>query len=138
MSITSYTDFSNGLADLVVEGVKKSYPHIPEQLPLDHMPLQFVRLPAGGREAPVTADGQGGWPALICELVIVVSPVRQKRAPENHAQTLALIDALSVALRGVPGGSICKSKLTWQIRALQDIIGETEYWLIIATVAGNG
>lgn len=136
--ITSYADFVAGLAALVVPGVRRRLPHPPSQIGTGDLPLQFVRLPEG-EEGALTADGGGGWPRLASELVIVVSPTHQGKAQSNYAGTVALIDALSETLRNVPPGQLCKSKIAWSVRGTQGYLGgDTEYWLVVARVTGNG
>jgi hypothetical protein len=137
VGITSYTDYTAALASLVVEGVTRRYTSPPSQLHTADLPAQFVRLPEG-REGPLTADGEGGWPALTAELVIAVEPVHQNTPAANYATTVALVDAVSAALRAVTPKQVCKSKLSWTIGARRDVLGEQEYWLLVARVTGQG
>lgn len=138
MTIYTYTAFSNGVADLTVTGVKRKYRNIPNTLAAADLPAQFVRLPEGN-EGPLTADGEGGWPNRTVELVIVASPIGLSRQPTNHALVLTLIDALTTTLRAVAAtNTISQSKLSWEIRGQIDLIGDTEYWLIVTRVTGNG
>ena len=134
----TYTAFSNGVANLTVTGVRRKSTSIPDQLSPANIPYQFVRLPVGS-EGPLTADGEGGWPNRTVELVIVVSPIGLSRQPTNHALALTLIDALTTTLRAVAAtNTISQSKLSWEIRGEIDFIGDTEYWLIVAPITGNG
>lgn len=134
----TYTAFSNGVANLTVTGVKRKYTNIPNTLAAADLPAQFVRLPESS-EGPLTADGEGGWPNRTVELVIVASPLGLSRQPTNHALVLTLIDALTTTLRAVAAtNTISQSKLSWEIRGQIDLIGETEYWLIVAPITGNG
>lgn len=138
MTIFSYTAFCHGIADLTISGVKRKYRNIPDQISTADLPCQFVRLPEGS-EGPLTALGEGGWPNRMLELVIVASPVGQNRQPLNHELVLTLIDALSGTLRAVPANNtISQAKLSWRIRGRIDLIGDTEYWFIVATITGNG
>ncbi len=134
---TSYTDFVSAVAGLSVSGVKRAFTHIPNQLNTTDLPASFVRLP-DGQEAPITADGQGGWPTLTVELVVAVEARGQDNNRRNYAKTLTLMDAVSAALRGVENGQIGKGKIRWSVRAGLDVLGETEYWLVVARVSGNG
>lgn len=134
---TSYTTFCNGLADLVVTGVKRRLRYMPTQINSGDLPLQFVRLPQGN-ERPLTADGEGGWPAMTCDLVIVAEALQQSNAAEAQALTLTLVDALNTALRAVAPNTISRTKLRWAVAARQQALGETEYWTIIASVTGSG
>ena len=138
MTIYTYTAFSNGVADLTVTGVKRKYRNIPNTLAAADLPAQFVRLPESS-EGPLTADGEGGWPNRTVELVIVDSPIGLSRQPTNHALVLTLIDALTTTLRAVAAtNTISQSKLSWEIRGQIDLIGDTEYWLIVTRITGNG
>lgn len=139
MTIYTYTAFSNGVADLTVTGVKRKQRYIPDLLNPADIPFQFVRLPDPSREGPLTAEGEGGWPNRTIELVIVASPIGLNRQPTNQALVLTLIDNLVAALRAVPAtNTISQSKLGWEIRGQIDFIGDTEYWLIVCRVTGNG
>jgi len=135
--MTTYAAFCNALADLPVAGVKTRQRYIPDQVPSANLPLMFVRLPEGS-ESGITAEGEGGWPQLSAELVIVVEPVRQNRNEQNQALTVQLIDNLTDALRAVTPGQVCKSKLSWRIVARTAPLGEIEHWAIVARVTGNG
>ncbi len=137
MAITTYTSFVAALGALSVNGVTTKLGYISGQVETASLPVLFVRLPENA-ETPLTADGEGGWPRLTAEVVIAVEPYAQNRHQQNYAATVTLIDALTTALRAVTPGAVAKSKLSWQIRAAQDYIGETLYWLIVARVTGNG
>lgn len=134
----TYTSFANGVAALTVTGVKRKQPNIPDTVNSAAIPLQFVRLPEG-TEGPLTADGEGGWPNRTVELVIIASPIGQSRQPTNQALVLTLIDNLVAALRAVAAtNTIAQSKLSWEIRGEIDFVGDTEYWLVVARITGNG
>lgn len=138
MTIITYTATSNGLADLVVTGVKRRYRNIPNQLSTADLPAQFPRLPEG-EEGPMTADGEGGWPAKQIQLVIAACPIGQNRQPTNHALVLTLTDNLNTTLRAVANSnSIFQGKMTWTVAGRIDFIGENEYWLLVATIRGEG
>jgi hypothetical protein len=138
MTQLTYTSMSGGIANLSVTGVKRKYTSIPNQLSTADLPAQWPRLPEG-REGPLTAEGEGGWVNRTIQLVIAVCPVGQSRQPTNHALVLTLIDALCATLRAVPASNtISQSKLSWRIRGGIDLIGDTEYWLVIADITGNG
>ena len=84
----------------------------------------------------MTAEGQGGWPVLRAELVIIVEPLGQNVNDINFALCVTLIDNLSTALRGA---SLAKTKTRWTIRqeSIQQY-GDTAYWALIAAVEANG
>lgn len=138
MSIFTYTAFANGVADLSVTLIKRKMRNIPDQLNTADLPLQFTRLPTGS-EGPMTAEGEGGWPTHLVDLVIVACPIGQSRQPTNHALVMTLMDNLSTTLRAVAANNtFSRSKLSWTIRGEIDFIGDTEYWHIIASITGMG
>lgn len=137
-AITTYTNFSNAAADLVIAGVRTKRRFIPNQIETAMLPLQFPRLPEGS-ELPLTADSaQGGWPTLAIELVIALEPFGQDKNKANHAATLAMIDAANDALRAAPFATFGKGKHSWSIRGEQGQIGENDYWLVVIRIVGNG
>lgn len=137
MAPTTYTAFSNAVADLSVTGVTTALQSFPDQINTALLPLSYPRLPEGD-EAQLTTDGEGGWPTMTIERVFVVQPVMQSIDELNHAATLELIDNINAALRGVAIGQIGKSKIKWSTRARIVPLGNTEYWGIVVRVTGNG
>lgn len=137
MAPTSYTAFSNAVADLPVTGVVTALQTIPSQINTVLLPLSYPRLP-DGRESPLTTDGQGGWPTMTVERVFAIQPIMQATDQLNHVAALTLVDAISNALRGVATGQIGKSKISWTTTLRQVAIGNTEYWCIVARITGNG
>src|SRR4051794_14759540 len=97
---TTYRDFVDGLINLEITGIdtEHHYDRIPEQI--NDTPSKFIRLPQGD-EGPMTASGEGGWPHMRCDIVILVSPVHQNYDKPNYDLTITLIDALCTALRAV-------------------------------------
>lgn len=132
----SFAAFSNGLADLTVTGVTHKQRYMPNTLDSADLPFQFVRLPEGA-DGGLTADGQGGWPTLVVELVIAVKPIGQSTNEENHAATLTLFDAVDTALRAASGDWFT-GKLAWTVRGQQAFIGQNEYWCVVARVTARG
>jgi hypothetical protein len=133
--VTTYTAFVAALAGLTVTGVTSNFTAPPKQINTADLPALYPRLPQG-TEGPMTAEGQGGWPQLTAEVVIIIEPVGQNLQPTNFAAAVTLIDALSTALRST---NLAKSKNRWTIR--QQIVNygsETNYWTLIASVSANG
>ena len=137
MAPTTYTAFSNAVATLSVTGVTTALQSFPDQINTALLPLSYPRLPEGD-EVQLTTDGEGGWPTMTVERVFVVQPVMQSIDELNHAATLALIDNINAAFRGVAIGQIGKSKIKWSTRARIVPLGNTEYWGIVVRVTGNG
>jgi hypothetical protein len=139
MAITAYAAFVDGVASLTITGVKRRYDAPPDRLTTADLPASFPHIPDdAAQEAPLTADGQGGWPRMAVELVVVIEPTRQRTQAANFAATLAMMDAVAAALRGAAKGSISKGPLSWSIRGGIETVGETEYWCVVARVMGNG
>lgn len=134
---TSYTAFSNAVADVPVTGVVTAARTIPDQINTTLLPLSYPRLPEGD-EGPLTTDGEGGWPTLTVERVFVLTPTAQAWSGYNHEQALTLVDNISTAFRAVATGQIGKSKIRWTMRLRLVGLGNTEYWCIILRVTGNG
>ncbi len=137
MAPTTYTDFSNAVADLPVTGVKKALRTMPSQINTALLPLSYPRLPEGS-ESPLTTEGEGGWPTMTVERVFVVQPMQQATDKLNHEKALALVDNISNALRGVAIGQIGKSKIRWTTQMRIAPVGNADYWCIIVRVTGNG
>ena len=133
--MTTFTAFVTALANLSVTGVNRKYEYVPASL--SDMPCQWPQIPTG--ENPlITFEGSGGWPVMRAELVVVVEAVAQNTQPGNFAATLAMMDNLSTALRGVAAGTLAKSKPTFAIRMAIVTVAQTDYWAAIATVDVNG
>lgn len=137
MAPTTYTAFSNAIANVPVTGVTTALQAFPDQINTALLPLSYPRLPEGD-EAPLTTEGEGGWPTLTVERVFLIQPVMQSIDELNHAATLALIDNINAAFRGVSIGQIGKSKIKWSTRARIVPSGNVEYWGIVVRVTGNG
>ena len=135
--MTTYRAFVDALEALVVTGVERRYTSGPPagSTGVGDCPAQYVRLPAGN-EAGIAFDGQGGWPSLSAELVILVEPVAQNRQPDNFDNTVDMMDALTTALQGA--SCYTKSKLSWAIRQAIDTVAGQDYWAVVASVEGNG
>ncbi len=134
--MTTYAQFVSALAGLTVTGVKRKFTSTPTQLSTADLPATYPRIP-NASEGGLTAEGQGGWPTLTCDLVIVVEPMGQSRPSANFAATVSLIDNLNTALRGA---SLTKSKHSWTVRREGVNVdgGQTDYWALVATVTGHG
>jgi hypothetical protein len=78
--------------------------------------------------------GQMGLPSLTCDLVIAVEVIGQNTQPANYAKTLGLIDALQETLADEALGGVVDS---WTLRMDGEAIGDTAYWVIVATVTGS-
>ena len=134
MAITTFAQFTNGLAGLSVTGVNRSYDHPPASIDTADLPALWIMLPSND-EPSFTFEGQGGWATLTCDVIIAVEPVGQNTQSANYDLTITILDNLCDALRDADIG---RSKLTWAINTNVTIeISGTTYWAIVATVEGR-
>jgi len=129
----TYTEYAAMLAGLDVTGVTKRYTSPPTQLSTAQLPAQWPRLPSGETQI-ATLTGGAGLPSLSCDLVIAVEVVAQNTQPANYAKALGIIDALQAASATEALDNVVDS---WQMRLETDVLGDTLYWVIVATVTGS-
>jgi len=134
VTITSYTEFVAAVAALDIAGVTRAYTTPPGQINTADLPCSYPSLPTGG-ENPITGDAAGGWPTLRVDLVVLLEPWAQSTRASNYAAALAMMDAVSVALRAA---TLAKSRPRWQMRTEVVSIGETPFWAVITSVEANG
>lgn len=130
----TYAGFIADLATLSVTGVTRVYDHPPAQLNTADLPSLYVRLPAGENQS-VTLTALRGLRQATGEVAIAVEPVRQNQNEPNFETCVGLLDALedAIATNALPFGID-----QWSMRVAVDFVGDTAYWLIIATVQGSG
>mgnify|MGYP000908911100 len=129
----TYTEYVATLAGLTVTGVVKAYSAPPTQLSTAQLPAQWARLPQG-ETTVASMGGQMGLPSFTCDLVIAVEAMGQNTQPANYARALAIIDALQTTLADEALSGVVDS---WQMRLDGEQIGDTAYWVIVATVTGS-
>ena len=129
----TYTDYAAMLSGLTITGVTKAYGAPPAQLSTAQLPAQWPRLPSGEMTI-ASLTGAAGLPSLTCDLVIAVEVIGQNVQPANYAKCLAMIDALQTALTTEALDGVVDS---WQMRLDAEQIGDTSYWVIVATVTGS-
>ena len=129
----TYTEYAAMLAGLDVAGVVKRYSSPPTQLSTAQLPAQWPRLPSGETQI-ATMTGAAGLPSLTCDLLIAVEAMAQNTQPANYAKALTVIDALQTTLTTEALGGVVDS---WQMRLDAEAIGDTAYWVIVATVTGS-
>lgn len=134
MAFTTYADYVADLAALTVTGVVRSYDHLPEQIETADLPALYVRLPAGENQT-VTLTALGGLRQATCEIVIVVEPVQQNQNEPNFEACIGFLDALESALTT---NALTIGIDQWSMRVEVDYVGDTAYWLLIASVQGSG
>ncbi|MFA6271161.1 MAG: hypothetical protein WC657_08210, partial [Candidatus Paceibacterota bacterium] len=119
---------------LTVTGVTRKLDNPPASLGTADLPAMWPGLPRG-EEPPMTFQANGGWPVLVCDLVVALEPVGQNTQSANYAATVAMLDNLSTALRGA---NIGRGGLRWSITANAQVdVSGTPYWAVIATIEGR-
>lgn len=130
-AITSYATFTAALAALSVTGVTRKFAYPPASVGTADLPAMYPALPRG-IEGGLTFVSNGGWPALFCDLIVLLEPVGQNTQSGNYAATIAMIDNVSAALRS---SDIGRAKLNWEtITNVQVDVAGTPYWAVITTV----
>jgi hypothetical protein len=130
----TYTEFVSMLAGLTVTGVPRRFNAPPVQLSTAQLPAMWPRLPRGASNV-VTLGSALDVAVLTCDLVVAVEAVGQNAQLTNYARALSIIDALQAALTAEAEEGALDS---WQFRLDGELIGETPYWVIVATVTGSG
>lgn len=130
----TYAGFVADLATLSVTGVTRVYDHPPAQLNTADLPSLYVRLPTGENQS-VTLTALRGLRQATCEVVIAVEPVRQNQNEPNFETCIGLLDALEDA---IVANALTWGVDQWSMRVEVDFVGDTAYWLIVATVQGSG
>ena len=131
---TPYATFTNALYGLTVTGVTRNYLQPPQQVSTADLPILFTRLPSG-TEGPIMGVRTGGWPTLRADVVILVEPFHQGQSSTNYALALTLMDNLSAALRAANLG---EGPARWNIESRLEIIVDTPYWVVVASVESTG
>lgn len=133
-AITTYATYTAALAALSVSGVTRKYTEPPASIGTADLPAMWPSLPHGS-ETPLTFAGGGGWPVLVCDLVIAIEAVNQGTQAQNYAAMIAQLDYMNTALRAA---SIGRAKLSWTITANAQVqVADTTYWAVIATIEGR-
>jgi hypothetical protein len=88
----------------------------------------------------MTVQTYGGWPQFSAiELVVLVEPIGQNTTPLNHSAVVDLMDNISSAIRAETVGNLGIGALSWTLRMTSnEILGDNQYWAVIATVEGAG
>lgn len=134
MAFSTYAAFIPALMDMTVSGITTYADEPPMQISTAKLPLMFPRLPTGA-DSVVTVSGATGLQSATCEIVIVIEPLHQSLQPTNFAAALTMMDSLATTLKAA---TLSIGIDTWTMRVEQDYIGETPYWMIVATVEASG
>lgn len=129
----AYSDFVHNIAGIKVDGIRRNFDGPPSRLSTAQLPAMWPRVPTANAENAVLCGGVGLL-TIVCELVVAIEPLGQGESIANFETALTIMDNLHVALTG---------KITtyeverWTLRVNQSLIGDTPYWVIIASVEGK-
>ncbi len=141
MGLTTYRTFIDNLGDLEVAGVLLRLDDPPASVETADLPCSFPRA-VEGEEGPLTAQASGGWPMFRAGLVMILEPVGQNTVPDNHSQVIDLADNFSTAIRAITPSSskpLGRGPLNWSVvLSSSEVVGERQYWALVATVEGHG
>lgn len=137
MTPTTYAVFVASLAALEIAGIEAAarlaYP--PASVPT--VPCSFPMLP-NGTEKAMTIEGQGGWPLMRCDLIVLYQAMGQSTPESSFIGCLETMDAISAALRSFAGVGLGKRHINWSMRQAVVTVGANDYWAVITTVEGSG
>jgi len=134
--MTTLTAFYNGLADLSVTGVERSfaYPPAPKSINQADLPIMWVEVPGGEREPFTTcntADIQ-----LSATVVLLTQNIIKGDAEINNEDWLTLADNLITALRGA---DVALSGVTFSLsKSGREISDGIQYLAIEADCSATG
>lgn len=126
-------DVVDDLATLPITGVKRQYSAPPQQVSTADMPLTFPRVPRG-KVTVSTLSGLAASPMWAVDLVCVLEAAGQSTQPTNFSGAVGMIDAMNAALEGYAAVGCANS---WEIRQDMEFIGDTAYWVLIASVEAS-
>ncbi len=116
--------------------IRASDPYEPSIIGRADLPAAFPRLPDGEEDGYTsTAQAQGGWPTIRCDLIVLIAPFPQQTTEERYDNTLTIMDNVTTALRG---SSLAKSRVRWQIRGDRVMVADNLYNAVVATIESDG
>lgn len=133
MALT-YASLISELSGLTITGVTVGT-HPPARIPSGNLPIAYPRLPSG-EQAAAAFDGTGGLDVLTCDFVVLTETAAQNLQITNYADCVTYMDRLTTALKSAMTTSKVIDGFT--VRMDIELIGETAYWAIIATVRASG
>ena len=77
----------------------------------------------------------GGWPAMTADLIVATEPAAQSMQSSNHDAMVAMMDALSTALRAA---KFAKGSHSWSIKSTRITVAGIDYWGVVVTVVEHG
>ena len=131
---TTYATFLAELAGLTITGVERMYDYPPASLNTADLPAAWVQLPRGDEQV-MTFQAGGGWPAMTADLIVATEPAAQSMQSSNHDAMVAMMDAVSTALRAA---KFAKGTHSWSIKSARITVAGIDYWGVVVTVVGHG
>lgn len=133
MALT-FASLSSALSALTITGVTvKASP--PQRIPSGDLPIAYPRFP-NGEQASAAFNGAEGLDVVACDFALLVETAGQNTNVVNYADTITYMDRLNAALKT----AMTTNRVIdgWSMRMDIELIGETAYWAIIATVRASG
>jgi hypothetical protein len=129
----TFASFASTLGTLSVAGVTANTTP-PQRIPSGILPIGYPRLPNGENRRSVLTS-LPDLDQVTCDYVVLVEAAGQNTLPNNYAGTVAIMDLVHAALKAAMAAN--HEIDSWTIRMDIELIGETPYWAIIATVRGS-
>lgn len=128
-----YSDFVKNVAGTKVSGIRRNFDGAPTQLSTAQLPAMWPRVPTANSANAVLCGGVG-LSTIVCELVVAIEPLAQGESIKNFETALTVMDNLHDAL----AAKIVTYEINrWTLRVNQSLIGDTAYWVIVASVEGS-
>ena len=134
MAYTTYTSFVAALHALSVTDVTRSFAYPPAQLNTSGLPTKYIRLNTTGNVLS-TFDGGVGLRTGVADVVIVVMPTEQSNPAAIYTLLTATMDNLTAALEAA---TLSIGLDSWSLAASIEGIGNTDYYVVTATVEASG
>ena len=129
----TFASFASTLGSLSVAGVTaQAVP--PQRIPSGILPIGYSRLPLGENKRSVLTS-EPDLDQVTCDYVVLVEAAGQNTLPNNYAGTIAIMDLVHAALKATMAANHIVDG--WNIRMDIEVIGETPYWAVVATVRGS-
>ena len=134
MAYTTYTAFVAALHALSVTDVTRAYAYPPNQINSNDLPIKYIRINTSGDELS-TFDGTFGLSTGAAEIVILIEPTAQSNIATIYGQMTGMIDNLLAAIQT---NSLALGVDRVSIEGSLEGVGDTDYWVVTATVEASG
>jgi len=139
--MTTFASLVTSISGLSITGVNTSYAYTPESLGNADLPASFVRLPSGtiGFSPADCLDSQK---TRSIELVVCIKAIDLGTAEQNFADTVTMLDSVDTAVGTwaylpAQNGIAIEYSLSTSGTA-PEIVGDSAYYAVIATITGQG